>query len=261
MIRYNISFAGAGKVAAMLCRELHRRGHRIDRIVSPRRENGGWLAELCGAEWSSEPVFPESSDIIIVSVPDHSLENVLHAIKCGKKSLVAHTAGSYGLEVFPATIANKGVFYPLQTFSPGRTISLSGVPFFIEATGEYAEKRLSSIAESLGSSYFITDAEKRRMLHLAAVFVCNFTNYMLVSGKRITDLAGLDFNLLKPLISETVSKALEKDPSESQTGPAIRYDLNTIEKHLDLLSFSPELAKLYREISDSIMDYFKREKM
>lgn len=259
MIRYTFSFAGAGKVAGILCRELHRRGHKIEKIVSLHRENGGRLAMSCGAEWSSEPVFAESSEIIIVSVPDHSLENVLHSIKCGKESLVAHTAGSYGLDVFPATIANRGVFYPLQTFSPGRLKDFREVPVFIEGSGEAEEMRLASIAESLGSPHFITDTEKRRLLHLAAVFVCNFTNYMLVSGKQVSDLAGVDFSLLEPLIRETVNKAVESGPEESQTGPALRYDVNTIEKHLDLLSFSPELAKLYKEISGSIMDYFKRE--
>ncbi len=259
MVRYTVSFAGAGKVAGILCRELNRRDYKIETIVSLHKESGSELALSCGAEWSSEPVFSELSDIIIVSVPDHSLENVLQKIKCDKKSLVAHTAGSYGLEVFPDTIVNRGVFYPLQTFSAGRITNFSGVPVFIEGSDEAAEIKLASIAESLGSSYLVTDTEKRRLLHLAAVFTCNFTNYMLVSGKRITDLAGLDFSLLEPLIRETMNKAVERGPEESQTGPALRYDLNTIEKHLDLLSFSPELAKLYRELSESIMDYYKRE--
>ena len=83
------------------------------------------------------------------------------------------------------------------------------------------------------------------MLHLAAVFVNNFTNHMLVQGREIALKAGFSFEILSPLIQETIAKALELGPENSQTGPAVRNDKNTIEKHLELLSFSPELPRIY----------------
>jgi predicted short-subunit dehydrogenase-like oxidoreductase (DUF2520 family) len=96
------------------------------------------------------------------------------------------------------------------------------------------------------------------MLHLAAVFVNNFTNHMLRTGKEIASMAGFSFEVLEPLVNETISKALDIGPENSQTGPAVRNDLNTIEKHLDLLSFSPEMQDMYREITRSIITYNKR---
>jgi predicted short-subunit dehydrogenase-like oxidoreductase (DUF2520 family) len=254
---FNISFLGAGKVAEALCLGFQSAGHHIKKIVSPGKKNGPRLAALCSAEWSSEPVFGDDSEIVIVSVPDHALKDTLTSFKCAEGSLVAHTAGSFGLEVFPDNINLKGVFYPLQTFSEGREIDFREITVFTEASDKRSETKLASLAESAGFRTYSCDAEHRRLLHIAAVFVSNFTNHMLVSGKLITGRAGFPFEVLKPLIRETINKALDAGPEKSQTGPAFRYDLNTIEKHLELLSFTPDLQKVYREISKSIMEYHK----
>jgi predicted short-subunit dehydrogenase-like oxidoreductase (DUF2520 family) len=257
MSGFNISFAGAGKVAEALCLELSARGHNIEKIFSPGSKNGTDLASKCDAVWSSDPLFPGSTQIIIVAVPDKILPDVLRTIRCNNKATVVHTAGSYGLEVFPDTLKNTGVFYPLQTFSKGRKPYFVEIPVFIESSGEVPDKIIRSLAESLGCSVHLSDTMHRRLLHVAAVFVSNFTNYMFTSGKEISSRAGFSFDVLKPLIMETVKKAIEHGPENSQTGPAVRYDANTIEKHMDLLSFSPELKKVYEEITGSIMNHYK----
>jgi len=110
MYKDSISFAGAGRVASALCRELFRTGIRIDLVVSETESGGRALADSCDAEWSSGLHFPDSSKIIIVAVPDHKLKDVVSRIHCGKETLVAHTAGSFGLDIFPATITRRGVF-------------------------------------------------------------------------------------------------------------------------------------------------------
>jgi predicted short-subunit dehydrogenase-like oxidoreductase (DUF2520 family) len=96
------------------------------------------------------------------------------------------------------------------------------------------------------------------MVHLAAVFICNFTNHMLTGGKLVADKANIPFEIFYPLLRETISKAIELGPEKSQTGPALRNDLNTIEKHMELLSFSPELKKIYKEITMSIINYHNK---
>lgn len=260
MNRYHISFAGAGRVASSLCTALYRAGHSIDTIVSQRGESARRLASQCNAEWSSELIFPASSRIVMVSVPDARLPGVLEDIRYGSGTLIAHTAGSFGLEVFPETITDKGVLYPLQTFSPGRAIEFKGLPFLIESDRKSSEEILTGIASSIGGSSYYFDTKKRRLLHLAAVFVCNFTNFMLTSGKKITDQSGIDFKILEPLIRETVAKAIEEGPENAQTGPAFRNDKNTIEKHLNLLADSPELQRVYRTITESIMNHYNKDR-
>ena len=257
MKQYCVSFVGAGNVAMALCREMFNKGHFIDHITSRNEKNGRTLASSYHATWSGDFVLPVTSEIIIVAVPDRNLSEVLKAIRCNNSSIVAHTAGSFGLDVFPPDLKNTGVFYPLQTFSVNRIPDISEVPFFIEASDEKSVNTLKSLAESISHSVHVSDADHRRLLHMAAVFVSNFTNHMLTTGKNISSIAGVPFEELKPLILETINKAMELGPENSQTGPAIRYDLNTIEKHLDLLSFAPDFKNVYEMITKSIISYYK----
>ncbi|MGE5406681.1 MAG: Rossmann-like and DUF2520 domain-containing protein [Methanosarcina sp.] len=258
MDRYNISFAGAGRVGAALCLEMFSIGYNIDLIVSESDTRGKTLAGSCNSRWSSSLDFPEESDLIIVAVPDHRLAAVLADIKCSSHTLVAHTAGSYGLDVFPETIVKKGVFYPLQTFSPGRNITFRDLPVFVEASDEESLSFLREAGTSIGGNVHTASLEQRRMLHVSAVFASNFTNHLLTQSREIARMAGFDLDILYPLITETISKAVEKGPENSQTGPAVRNDRNTIEKHLQLLSYSPELQEIYKELTNSIINYYNK---
>jgi predicted short-subunit dehydrogenase-like oxidoreductase (DUF2520 family) len=256
MDQINISFAGAGRVASALCKELFSVGFNIELVVSESEERGRPLADSCNAIWSSDLVYPDSTRIIIVAVPDHKLKQVLNSLKCGPETLVVHTAGSFGLDIFPGHITQKGIFYPLQTFSKNRKISFNGLPVLIESSDETTSAILAEIAETLSANVQFVDTEHRLMLHVAAVFVSNFTNHMLTEGKDIALKAGFPFKILEPLINETVMKAIDSGPENSQTGPAIRNDKNTIEKHLELLSFSPGLQRIYNDLTKSIIDYY-----
>jgi predicted short-subunit dehydrogenase-like oxidoreductase (DUF2520 family) len=258
MKEYKISFAGAGKVASALCLELYKKGHRIQQIVSKEGNTARLLAEKCNARWSVDLDFPDSTEIILVAVQDHNLNDVLAKIKCKRSTIIAHTAGSFGLEVFPEGRINTGVLYPLQTFSPERQTTFKGVPVFIESSDDHTKRVLENITGSLGAEAHFTDTIQRKFLHLAAVFVSNFTNYMFTAGKEVTLKTGIPFEVLKPLILETVEKALESGPENAQTGPAVRRDANTIEKHMELLSFSPELKNIYSEITRSIIYHYKK---
>ena len=258
MFHHNISFAGAGKVASALCKKIYETGIKIDLIVSPSEERGRYLAGSCEASWSSDPEFPSTTEIIIVAVPDHRLKNVLENLRCHTGTLVVHTAGSIGLEVFPEHIKNKGVFYPLQTFSPDRNVDFTALPFLLESSDRQSDAILEELAESIGGKICFVSSEQRAMIHLSAVFICNFTNHMLTRGKEIAEKTGVPFEIFFPLIRETMSKAMDLGPEKSQTGPAVRDDQNTIERHMDLLSFSPELKKIYREITLSIIDYHNK---
>jgi predicted short-subunit dehydrogenase-like oxidoreductase (DUF2520 family) len=258
MIQNNISFAGAGRVATALCRVMYHSGFRIDQIVSLSEKNGRLLADSCNSSWSPDLKFPDSTDVIIVAVPDDSLKDVLSKLECLPETLVAHTAGSFGIDIFPEHIKHRGVFYPLQTFSKERGVVFKELPFLLESSDKHSLAILANLAESIGGKVHFVDNEHRQLLHLAAVFACNFANHMLTMSNKVTLKSGYPFELLAPLITETISKALDIGPENSQTGPAMRNDLNTIEKHLELLTFSPELRKLYSEMTRSIIEYYKK---
>jgi predicted short-subunit dehydrogenase-like oxidoreductase (DUF2520 family) len=258
MAQHNISFAGAGRVAGALCMEMYYTGFNIELIVSESEKNGRSIADSCKALWSPDLIFPDSTDVIIVAVPDQRLKSVLGTLKCRPETLVAHTAGSIGIDVFPDQIKRKGIFYPLQTFSKERKVVFKDLPFLLESSDKQSSAVLENLAECIGGKVHFVNTEHRRMLHLAAVFVCNFTNHMLTEGKEVALKAGFPLEVLAPLIKETISKAMDIGPENSQTGPAVRNDQNTIEKHLELLSFSPELQRIYSEMTRSIIKYYQK---
>ncbi len=255
-----ISFIGAGRVAASLSRQLFKTGFPIATVVSRNERNGRKLAEECHASWSPELTFYDRSCVIIAAVPDDSVKKILSEVKCITNTIVAHTAGSLGLDVFPENINHKGVFYPLQTFSEGRLIDYTNLPVFVDGSDPETIEKLEQIAGSIGAEVRSIDEDRRKILHVAAVFVNNFTNFMFTEGKKIAGKAGLPFEILEPLIRETVNKAIKEGPEKSQTGPAVRLDMGTIEKHINILSFSPELQKIYREMTESIIRNYKNTK-
>lgn len=259
MEQYSISFIGAGKVARALCQQFYNTGFSIRDIVSKSGTTSLLLADLCNASPKSDLTFGEGTDIIIVAVPDDTVQSVLNNISCGENVIVAHTAGSLGLDIFPSHLKHFGVFYPLQTLSADRELDFKDIPFFLEASDTFTAEVLNNLAGTISEKINFADAEHRRLLHIAAVFVSNFGNYMLTAGKKVAGEGGFKFEILRPLINETISKALEKGPEFSQTGPAFRSDKGTIDKHIALLSFSPDLQKLYIEISKSIMSFYNKK--
>jgi predicted short-subunit dehydrogenase-like oxidoreductase (DUF2520 family) len=169
------------------------------------------------------------------------------------EGLVVHTAGSVSLEVFKGRAKNYGVIYPLQTFTRGKPVDFSSIPLFIEANDNRNLEKLKYLSEKVTGKVYTADSETRAYLHLAAVFASNFTNHILALAEMVLLERNLPFNILKPLIEETVAKALYMSPRQAQTGPAFRHDKPILEKHLDMLAGHPEIKELYRLISESIM--------
>jgi predicted short-subunit dehydrogenase-like oxidoreductase (DUF2520 family) len=167
--------------------------------------------------------------------------------------LWVHTAGSVPIDVFQNSRAKRyGVLYPLQTFSINRKISFDHIPLFIEANQAEDEQLLEKIALSLSDKVIRLSSEKRKHLHLAAVFACNFTNHLYASAAKILEEQNLPWEVLLPLIEETAAKVKALHPKEAQTGPAVRYDTNIINKHLEMLKNDPDKQELYRLLSQSI---------
>jgi len=253
----NITLIGPGRVGTALAIAFSDSGHRMLKIISRTPEKASMLADIVKCEYGTEHRIPPESDVVIISVNDDSLTSVLDKIDVPPGTIVAHTAGSVGLNVFNEQFTHHGVFYPLQTFTMGREFDFGSIPLFVEANNEKTLEKLESLAATVSNNIHHIDSDKRRYLHLAAVFSCNFVNHMYYAGKEIAEKAGMNFDVMIPLITETLEKASDMGPEKSQTGPAIRNDKKTIEKHLDLLSFSPDLQGMYREISGAIINKYR----
>lgn len=259
MATYNISFIGAGNVAESLVAGLAAAGHRIISVASRSGGSARMLAASSGAEWRRDLSVPDNCDILILSVTDTSVSQVAVDAVIPAGTVIVHTAGSVALEALGRT-TGAGVLYPLQTFTRGFPPDLRKVPFFIEATDNRTLKIIREIGESIGAGAWECGSQARKQLHVAAVFTNNFSNFMMTTGESIAARAGIDPQLLRPLIEETARKAVRTGPAAAQTGPAVRHDSGTIKSHLELLSFSPRYQKLYRLVSSMISGHYRKNK-
>jgi len=150
---------------------------------------------------------------------------------------------------------NKGVFYLLQSFSKEKEINFSNVPICLEAENKSDLTKLEKLASLLQGNIYHLSSLQRKKIHVAAVFVNNFTNHMYTIAHNICEEHNVPFNILQPLIEETSQKIKNLTPKEAQTGPAKRNDMETIKNHLNLLSKSQQ--ELYLKITQSIQNHGK----
>lgn len=234
-----ISIIGTGNVASHLYKAFSKNTQNgIDvRIINSRSLEG----------------LPPISDLILISVKDDVIHETAQNLK-GRGKVIAHTSGSVDMNVLKGCSDHIGVFYPLQTFSKGKELNYSEIPFFIEGNDPETIKLLEEYARCISDHVKPADSETRKILHIAAVFSCNFSNHLVTIADKLLREKGMDYKILLPLLKETVRKLEELPPDEAQTGPAVRKDLKILSSHEQMLSCQPDLAKIYRQLSDSIMN-------
>lgn len=194
-------------------------------------------------------------DLILLAVTDSAIGTVSEQIPM-ENQLVAHTSGSVPLQELDSK-NHRGVFYPLQTFTKGKPTDFRVIPVCLEAEQAANFAILEAAAKAITEVIYPVSSEQRKALHVAAVFVCNFANYMYQIGSDLCDEHQLDFDLLKPLIQETAAKVMTLSPREAQTGPARRQDSTTINAHLNYLN-NPNQKELYTLLTKSIIDNGKK---
>ncbi|MEA3477535.1 MAG: F420-dependent NADP oxidoreductase [Bacteroidota bacterium] len=252
-----ISIIGTGNVATHLSRAFLDAGCEIKQVYGRDPARARTLAQaLKAGAISSLEDLDQESDVYFCCIADNALEEILPQINIADK-LIVHTSGSLAADIFAEHFRNFGVFYPLQTFSSGREFNFNDIPICIEANDPGNEELLTFLALRISSNIQLVDAKRRMLLHAAAVFACNFTNYMYSIAEDILTEHHLDPNLLKPLIRETASKVMETLSHEVQTGPARRHDQLVIDNHIKLLDKYPEYQALYSEITQQIMKKYK----
>ncbi len=251
----NIVIIGSGNVAAVLGRKFVAAGHQIVQVMS---RNAVAASELA-YEWNTESanylsLINKEADVYIVAVADNAIEDVVSDLRLHGK-VVAHTAAAVPMNILQKTTDDYGVFYPLQSLRKEQN-PIPEIPIYVEAASEKAKLVLNKLAQAIhGKTTFIADIDKRTKLHIAAVLTNNFTNYIFSLAENFCKKEGIEFAELLPLIENTFSRLHENSPSELQTGPAIRGDMETIKKHLSVLEHYPQLSKLYQFLTESILGH------
>lgn len=249
----SIVIIGSGNLATHISLALKAAGETISQVFSRTEQHAQELAEKLVCDYTNNPdEIDKNASIYILSVKDDAIgEIAAHICKYQPDALFIHTAGSVPMDVFKAYASHYGVLYPMQTFSKHRQVDFRPIPCFIEGSDEHALRQIRRLAESISDKVVLADSEKRRRLHLAAVLACNLTNHCYRLAERVLQEAQIDWQLFLPLIDETAKKVAEMSPKEAQTGPMVRYDVNVMNRQLELLS-DERTRQIYRLMAESI---------
>ena len=244
-----IALVGAGNVATCMGPRLKAAGHDIVCVYSRTMQSASVLAERLGAVAVTDLAAMPQADVYLTMLKDDALLALAPDIVKGRDGLFLHTAGSIPMSVWSdAGASNCGVLYVMQTFSKTSVIEWDKVTAFIEGTSD----SIRELASDLTPNVVSLSSEGRRRLHLAAVFANNFSNHMFAVSQRLLEKEGVPFSVMLPLIREGVRKLDTMNPSDAQTGPAVRGDRQTMNSHVRLLAGNPQLQELYTLITDII---------
>lgn len=246
-----IVIIGSGNVAYHLAKAFVLNNIPLAQIFGRNEKDLNEISEELHIPYSTEKL--EDADLYIICVSDSSVENVSKLIT-KKDCLVVHTSGSLPKEILVGEYG-KSSFYPLQTFSKSKKLNYEKIPFFIETENEEDKKILFEIASKISKNVMESTHEKRKYIHLTAVFACNFVNHLFSRAKEISDSQEIPFDYFLPLIDETVQKIHEIEPKSAQTGPAVRNDARILQLHEELLK--DESLEIYKTMNHSIKKMYE----
>lgn len=232
-----VTLIGTGRLGTNLHHALTEAGHEVV-----------WLH---GRDFAAEDV---RGEVVVICVKDDAIMSVAERLG-NTRALVVHTSGSTDIGALPQP--RRGVFYPMQTFSRERLVDFAEIPVFLEADDAEDMKLLVQLASSFSRNVRQLDSQRRRYLHLAAVFACNFTNHCYDLAAQVLSKVDLPFEVMLSLIDETARKVHTMTPQEAQTGPAIRYDEQVIRRHEGMLEGNAK--EIYHLMSKSIHDKLRTD--
>lgn len=252
---------GAGNLATNFSKALSARGHDIVQVYSRTMASARLLADAVGAlPTDSLEDITIDAELYVMAVKDSVLAKLIPTV-CSRRpdAVFVHTAGSVPMDVFAGHARRYGVVYPMQTFSKSREVDFSVIPIFLEAVDNPTMVVLEDVAKSVSADVRHLNSEARCYVHLAAVFACNFVNHCYALAADMVERGGMTFDCLLPLIDETARKVHVMSPSDAQTGPAVRYDLNVIGRQCMMLDDSMLARDIYIIMSQSIHQKSKRQ--
>lgn len=246
---------GSGNVATNLAEALFNAKIKIIQIISRTLENAKQLANIVNCEYATDLGAIKKADLYIISTSDDSIKSIANHVEL-KNKFVVHTAGSVPVDILSVNSDNFGVFYPLQTFKKKTIENFKEIPICIEASNNKRLSQLEKLALTISKNIYFLNSKQRLKIHVSAVFVNNFINHLMAITNDYINNENINKDILKPLLNKTFKNISNKNPAEIQTGPAIRNDQLTIQKHLDLLEDNTNMQKIYKALTDSIINFY-----
>lgn len=247
-----VTIIGSGNVATVLAKLMRSKGYSIAEVYSQTFSHAETLAKIVGAKAIDKiGEISKNADVYIIALSDKAIDEITALLSFPEK-LVLHTAGSVSKNVLQTITSKFGVLYPVQSIRKDMD-EQTPIPFLVDGNTEETILEIESLAKTLHAKVVRGGDEERLKLHVAAVFACNFVNYMYLQSATYCEKEHIDFSLLQPLIEETANRLQKNHPAEVFTGPAVRKDVATVQKHLTMLKKYPALHEIYLQLSEKIM--------
>lgn len=247
-----IVIIGSGNVAYHLAKAFQENRIPVSQLFGRNENDLKFISEQLQVPFSATQL--QDADLYLICVSDGSISEVSKLIT-KENCLVAHTSGSLSKEILEGNF-RKASFYPLQTFSKSKDLDYKEVPFFVESDDDNDLELLKNLALNISEKVMISTYEKRKYIHLTAVFACNFVNHLFARAKEISDSQEIPFDYFLPLIKETTAKIEILEPKFAQTGPAIRNDERVLKAHEELITDEEQL-KIYKIMNESIKKMYE----
>jgi predicted short-subunit dehydrogenase-like oxidoreductase (DUF2520 family) len=219
---------------------------RSIRVVGPGRAGSSLSDALSLAGWNvHEPIRRGDDisraalgvDVVIIATPDAAIAEVASQIETVPTTVVAHLAGSLGLDVL-ADHPQRAAVHPLVALPDRETGSLrlrSGAWFAVAGNGTEAFDLVNELVTALDGRSFVVADDRRAEYHAAAVIASNHLVALLGQVERVAVSAGIPFDAFIELAQSTIDNVARLGPTAALTGPAARGDWATIERHRDSL--------------------------
>lgn len=248
----SIVVIGSGNIATHLGQAFHAHGYRILQVYSRNKANAYALASVLDADAiDTIKDITNHADLYVIAVTDNAIQQLAEQLPEGLKGVVVHCSGATDMRIL-ARFHAHGVIYPAQSLHKENAASLSNVPFGIEGNDKDTTTYLLQVMRNISTKSFLCNSKQRLSLHIAAVFANNFSNALFQIAYEILKDQHLPFDLLTPIITETAQKVQTYIPKDVQTGPAIRGDVETVQKHLQFLIKRPDWLKIYQLLTSEI---------
>lgn len=253
----DVVLIGAGNVATILGRLIKDAGHTVREVVSRNAQHAGQLATLLGTGFSTDlKSIYQNADIYIIAVADDAIGDIADTLKL-EDSIVVHTSGAVPMPILEKVSKNYGILYPLQSLRK-ETLNIPVIPLLIDARNETTLLTIQSFAASISGKVSVVNDAQRLKLHVAAVVAANFSNHLYALTEEFCQKEHIRFDMLIPLIQEVALRLDDFSAKDVQTGPAIRNDQDTIQKHLQILNAHPEIKKIYEIFTESIISFYNK---
>ena len=265
-LRPSVVIVGAGSLAHALAKLLPSAGYRISEIVvrttSERRKEAERLASSASARVVSFQTASLDSDIVWVAVSDGAIAStakLMAKLKGWRGQVILHSSGvlsSAELRALKLRGASVASAHPMMTFVPGKVPRVEGVAWTLEGDRQ-ATLVARKMVKNLNGVPLSINVKHKPLYHVFAAFLSPLLVVHLEAAARLAVEAGIPEDelsaVMRPIIEQTLQNYFEKKSSgagagKAFSGPLIRGDVATIERHLRALRRHKEALDLYRSL-------------